>query len=118
MARSLSLFEEACARIPRLRSTAEARKEWDRLMKWVADMGLEPVRPREVGDGLSTLSPSRGVAGRGASAGSGGDAEKRREVVAEAVRVRRLPEEQQGTREEWRERLEGAFGAPVTGRSK
>ena len=54
----------------------------------------------------------------GVSAGSGGDAEKRREVVAEAVRVRRLPEEQQGTREEWRERLEGAFGAPVTGRSK
>eukprot|EP00966_Prymnesium_polylepis_P109102 2524684-Prymnesium_polylepis.1 len=49
-------------------------------MKWVADMGLEPVRPREVEDGLSTLSPSRGLAGMGVSAGSGGDAEKRREV--------------------------------------
>eukprot|EP00966_Prymnesium_polylepis_P004790 109964-Prymnesium_polylepis.1 len=87
-------------------------------MKWVADMGLEPVRPREVDDGLSTLSPSRALAGMGVTSGSGGDAERRREVVAEAVRVRRLPEEQQRTREEWRERLEGAVGAPVTGRSR
>ena len=107
-------FEEACARIPRLRATAEARREWDALMKWVADMGVDPVRPREVGDGLSYRSPA--VRGFASGEAAGGGAEKRREAVAEAVRVRGRPEEEQGTREEWRERLVAAFGAPAVGR--